>query len=380
MSRESTRQASRCWRHCSANCAAAPAFWCRSMPSTWTSCRAHLRVTFAVESADGTEVARGKDLEALQEQLAAPGPPGRRRRRRRRAGTDRAARLARRAGPSCRASSNARSADAPCAASRLSSTPAARSICGCSPLRSSSDAAMGPGTRRLLRLGAAVAGQSGWSGNWIRVRAWCSARIRTDRWPRCSRTAPTRRSTCWRPSRSGPRAEFAALRDRVAADAAVDDHRHRGPRRKGAGRRARRGTRAAGPAATRAGRRDRRRPRAAGPAAAARVRHRHRTRASRRSGPLPDRDRPPPGPAAPRRRGRPASGCSGCTPFRDAYDELVQRAAADPTARPPTSATSPGRSRSCGSACGPSSWAPPARSASSGSIARSTQPRAPDET
>jgi ATP-dependent helicase HrpA len=32
----------------------------------------HLRVKFAVESADGTEVARGKDLEALQEQLAAP--------------------------------------------------------------------------------------------------------------------------------------------------------------------------------------------------------------------------------------------------------------------------------------------------------------------
>ena len=33
---------------------------------------AHLRVTFAVESADGAEVARGKDLTALQEQLAAP--------------------------------------------------------------------------------------------------------------------------------------------------------------------------------------------------------------------------------------------------------------------------------------------------------------------
>ncbi len=32
----------------------------------------HLRVTFAVTSADGTEVARGKDLEALQEKLAAP--------------------------------------------------------------------------------------------------------------------------------------------------------------------------------------------------------------------------------------------------------------------------------------------------------------------
>lgn len=33
---------------------------------------AHLRVTFAVESADGSEVARGKDLTTLQEQLAAP--------------------------------------------------------------------------------------------------------------------------------------------------------------------------------------------------------------------------------------------------------------------------------------------------------------------
>jgi ATP-dependent helicase HrpA len=32
----------------------------------------HLRVTFAVESAEGDEVARGKDLEALQKQLAAP--------------------------------------------------------------------------------------------------------------------------------------------------------------------------------------------------------------------------------------------------------------------------------------------------------------------
>jgi ATP-dependent helicase HrpA len=32
----------------------------------------HLRVKFAVESADGTEVARGKDLEVLQQQLAAP--------------------------------------------------------------------------------------------------------------------------------------------------------------------------------------------------------------------------------------------------------------------------------------------------------------------
>jgi ATP-dependent RNA helicase HrpA len=33
---------------------------------------AHLRVTFAVESADGTEMARGKDIDALQERLAVP--------------------------------------------------------------------------------------------------------------------------------------------------------------------------------------------------------------------------------------------------------------------------------------------------------------------
>lgn len=33
---------------------------------------AHLRVTFAVESADGSEIARGKDLGALQHRLAAP--------------------------------------------------------------------------------------------------------------------------------------------------------------------------------------------------------------------------------------------------------------------------------------------------------------------
>jgi ATP-dependent helicase HrpA len=37
-----------------------------------TKVPAHLRVTFAVEDADGAEVARGKDLAALQEQLAAP--------------------------------------------------------------------------------------------------------------------------------------------------------------------------------------------------------------------------------------------------------------------------------------------------------------------
>lgn len=37
-----------------------------------TKVPAHLRMTFAVESTDGTEVASGKDLAALQERLAAP--------------------------------------------------------------------------------------------------------------------------------------------------------------------------------------------------------------------------------------------------------------------------------------------------------------------
>jgi ATP-dependent helicase HrpA len=37
-----------------------------------TKLPAHLRVTFAVESADGTEIARGKDLDVLQERLATP--------------------------------------------------------------------------------------------------------------------------------------------------------------------------------------------------------------------------------------------------------------------------------------------------------------------
>jgi len=37
-----------------------------------TKIPAHLRVTFAVEAADGTEVARGKDLDALRDRLAAP--------------------------------------------------------------------------------------------------------------------------------------------------------------------------------------------------------------------------------------------------------------------------------------------------------------------
>ena len=64
------RAASRCWRPCSANCTAAPAFWSPITAFDLDKLPVHLRVTFAVEAPDGTEIARGKDLEALQEQLA----------------------------------------------------------------------------------------------------------------------------------------------------------------------------------------------------------------------------------------------------------------------------------------------------------------------
>ena len=91
----------------------------------------HLRVTFAVESADGTEVARGKDLEALQEQLATPI---------RQAVAEAVAgeleRTGLRAGPTTSTSSLARSS-APavatqCAGSLHSSMRAPRWTCGCS--------------------------------------------------------------------------------------------------------------------------------------------------------------------------------------------------------------------------------------------------------
>ena len=95
---------------------------------------AHLRVTFAVESADGTEVARGKDLDDLQTRLAAPAAR-RRRGGRRRPGTHRVAHLARRPRRTAAHRRAQQSAGTPCAASLRWSTRAPRSICGCSRRR-----------------------------------------------------------------------------------------------------------------------------------------------------------------------------------------------------------------------------------------------------
>ena len=116
---------------------------------------AHLRVTFAVESADGTEIAREQ------------GP-----RRRCRSGWrhPHGARSPTLSPPSwngpgcapgpttcgnCRESSSARLTDAPCGASLPSSTRAPPSTCGCSPRPVEQEGAMGPGTRRLVRLSVA---------------------------------------------------------------------------------------------------------------------------------------------------------------------------------------------------------------------------------
>ena len=84
---------------------------------------AHLRVTFAVESADGAEIARGKDLGALQEQLATPAQRAVADvQRRRRAGADRTAQLARRPGRTAASRRAHGRADVPCAAFPRSST------------------------------------------------------------------------------------------------------------------------------------------------------------------------------------------------------------------------------------------------------------------
>ena len=100
---------------------------------------AHLRVTFAVESADGTEIARGKDLGALQERLAAP---ARRAvadasRRSGRAGAGRAAHLARRPGRTAASRRAHGRADVPCEAFPPSSTREPPWTCACLPRPSS---------------------------------------------------------------------------------------------------------------------------------------------------------------------------------------------------------------------------------------------------
>ena len=157
----------------------------------------HLRVTFAVEAGDGTELARGKDLEALQERLAAPvrdavaeAFAGELERTGLRAWPDDLDELPRvvetagggravRGYPALvddgrhgrRAGVRHRRPSRP---PRWARAPAACFGCRCRRRRRPSRSSSTP------------------------EPAWCSAPIRTARWPRCSTTAPTPR---WPPSR-----------------------------------------------------------------------------------------------------------------------------------------------------------------------------------
>ncbi|EUA90093.1 hypothetical protein I551_3444 [Mycobacterium ulcerans str. Harvey] len=91
----------------------------------------HLRVNFAVESADGTEVARGKDLKALQAELAAP-PSGRSPTRLPAIWNEKGCAPGPMTWTNWRASSSAASAGGPCEGSRGSSIKARTWTCGCS--------------------------------------------------------------------------------------------------------------------------------------------------------------------------------------------------------------------------------------------------------
>ena len=319
---------------------------------------AHLRVTFAVESADGTEVARGKDLEALQEQLAAP---------------------ARQAVAEAVADGLERSGlrgwpddldELPRTVERVSGGHTVRGYPAFVDAGSAvdvrvfattaeQDAAMGPGIAPAAAAVGAVAGQKRWN-------AQLDPRTRLVLGANPGRLAEraARRLRRRRGRRAGAGAGVEPGRVRRAAGAGgrragADDARHRRPGGEGARRRTRRAARAARPppaaqadaiADIRAQLR---------PAAAARLRHRHRRSASRRPHPLPHRHRPAARAVAAGASTPTASGWQRVHAVQDAYDEL-RAAHLSPAARPPTtSATSRGRSRSCGSACGPSSSAPP---------------------
>ena len=109
----------------------------------------HLRVTFAIEDEHGNEVARGKDLAQLQEELAAPV----------RAAVAAAVgadveRTGLTAWPerTCRGSSSGRAASTPCAGSRRSSTTGTSVSVRVFATAAEQEAAMPSGVRRLVRL------------------------------------------------------------------------------------------------------------------------------------------------------------------------------------------------------------------------------------
>ncbi|ULE34640.1 ATP-dependent RNA helicase HrpA [Mycobacterium sp. IDR2000157661] len=179
---------------------------------------AHLRVTFAVEAADGTELARGKDLEVLQDQLAAPV---------RRAVAEAVAgdieRTGLRGWPDDLAELP-RSVERTVGGHAVRGYPALIDAGTCVdvhvfPTAAEQDAAMRPGTRRLLRLSIPSPAKAIERGLAPRTKLVLGANpdgslqaLLDD----CADAATD--MLVWRPVWS--RTEFTALRDRVAAELA----------------------------------------------------------------------------------------------------------------------------------------------------------------
>ena len=193
-------------------------------------------MTFAVESADGTEVARGKDLEALQEQLAAP---------------------ARQAVAEAVADGLERSGlrtwpddldELPRTVERVSGGHTVRGFpafvdAGSAvdvrvfATKAEQDAAMGPGIRRLLRLSVPSPVKT--------IERQLNPRTRLVLGANPDGSLAALLDDCadaavavLAPAPVWSRSEFAALRQRVADGAGADDARRRRPRREGARRRA----------------------------------------------------------------------------------------------------------------------------------------------
>ena len=263
----------------------------------------HLRVTFAVEAADGQEVARGKDLATLQEQLAAP---------------VRAAVASAVAGELERSGLTAwpddvdelprqrRAAQRRPRRPRLPRVGRPRRVGRGAGVRDGGRAARGNARRHAA---SAAAGRE-------LARAPGRARYRTPFPVGAQRQSgrlagwPRRRLRRRRRRRPGPGTGMDAGRFRRAArrrgvrSRRRDAHGRQG-RRAGAGRRAPRPARAAGRPAAEPGRRPRGRPRPVPAPAAAGLRRPRRPGPPARPDALPDRDRAAPGTAAARRRDRP---------------------------------------------------------------------------
>ena len=263
----------------------------------------HLRVTFAVESQDGTEVTRGKNLDALQQQLAAPA---------RQAVADAVAGELERAGLRTwpdDIDELPRIIERTDGGNAVRGFPALLDAGSAVDLRvfatqTEQDAAMGPGTRRLLRLSAPSPAKA------VERALAPRARLVLGGNPDGSLSAllddcADAAVAVLAPEPVWTRAEFSGLRDRVA-DALVPttlDVVARVEKALAAAHEVELALPAEPDA--RAGRGDRRRPLAACEALAQRLCRRHRGRPPHRPGALSHRRRPAAGPTAARHRCRP---------------------------------------------------------------------------